>query len=63
MKHWVVQGNLIPLALSNTFHVGEIISISRVEFQPADDPADDSDLDLDLLRFDVVLLSLLDLLL
>jgi small-conductance mechanosensitive channel len=32
--------NLIPLALSNTFHVGEIISISRTGCKPGDTPVE-----------------------
>ena len=32
------MGNLIPLALSNVFHVGEIISITSVGSKPGDDP-------------------------
>lgn len=31
--------NLIPLALSNTFHIGEIISISQTGSAPGDNPA------------------------
>ena len=32
-------GNLLPLAMSNAIHVGEIIAVTRTGFTPGDDPS------------------------